>query len=267
MKIRAIAWNTVNALFRNKIIILFSAGMVCIMLLALTPLLMTRSANRNVSPDQLQAMMLQIIGGIMGMVSGFGSLLAAWAASDAVAGEMKSGTILAVMARPVRRWEFLLGKYLGVQILMAFFVFAMLGLNYLMAAIGGIHIQASPWLLIVYPLVRYAVFSALALMLVTVMHPIISFGIVMVISITAQVVSPSATPPQFMAPWVRKALFEILPSTGALSEIRFLTLTRATLRAATWTDHVITLAYGLDYALVCFLLAAWFFRTRTLSRD
>jgi ABC-type transport system involved in multi-copper enzyme maturation permease subunit len=266
MKIRAIAFNTLNGLLRNKIIILFCAGMVCVMLLALTPLMLARN-NRNIGADQMQAMVLQIIGGIMSLVSGFGSLLAAWAAADAVAGEMKSGTILAVMARPVRRWEFLLGKYLGVQLLMVSFVFAMLGLNYLMAAIGGVHIQVSPFLLIVYPLVRYAIFSAIALMLVTVMHPIIAFGIVMVMSIAAQIVAPSAAPPQFMAPWVRKALFDILPSTSALSEIRFLTVTRATLRVEPFSDHLITLAYGLNYALVCFLLAAWLFRNRTLSRD
>ena len=266
MKVRAIAFNTFNGLLRNKIIIVFSAGMVCVMLLALTPLMLARN-NRAIGADQVQAMVLQIIGGIMSMVSGFGSLLAAWAAADAVSGEMRSGTILAVMARPVRRWEYLLGKYLGVQILMVAFVLAMLALNYGMAAIGGVHIQISPWLLIVYPLVRYAVFSAIALMLVTVMHPMMAFGIVLVTSIAAQIVAPSATPPQFMAPWVRKVLFTILPSTNALSEIRFLTVTRATLRVAPWTDHVITLGYGLDYALVCFLLAAWLFRNRTLSRD
>ncbi|MDR3702054.1 MAG: ABC transporter permease subunit [Candidatus Sulfopaludibacter sp.] len=266
MKVRAIAANTFNSLLRNKIIIVFSAGMVCVMLLALTPLMLARN-NRAIGADQMQAMVLQIIGGIMSMVSGFGSLLAAWAAADAVSGEMRTGTILAVMARPVRRWEYLLGKYLGVQLLMVAFVFGMLALNYAMAAIGGVHIQISPWLLIVYPLVRYAVFSAIALMLVTVMHPMIACGIVLVMSIAAQIVAPSAAPPQFMAPWVRKTLFDILPSTSALSEIRFLTVTRATLRVAPWTDHVITLAYGLDYALVCFLVGAWLFRNRTLSRD
>jgi len=266
MKIRAIAFNTFNGLLRNKIIILFCAGMVCVMLLALTPLMLARS-NRGIPADQMQTVVLAIISGVMGLVSGFGSLLAAWAAADAVAGEMKSGTILAVMARPVRRWEFLLGKYLGVQLLSLLYVFAMLGLNYGMAAIGGIHIQASLWVLIVYPMVRYAIFSAIAILLVTVMHPIISFGIVLVMSIAAQIVAPSATPPQFMAPWVRRTLFDILPSTSALSEIRFLTTTRATIHGAPWSDHVTTLVYGLNYALVCFVLAAWLFRGRTLSRD
>src|SRR5947209_8409863 len=118
MKVRAIALNTFNGLLRNKIIILFCAGFVCILLLGLSPLLILRAHSAGLAADQVQSAVLQIISGLMSLVSGFGSLLAAWSAADAVAAEMKSGTILAVMARPVRRWEFLLGKYLGVQILM-----------------------------------------------------------------------------------------------------------------------------------------------------
>jgi ABC-type transport system involved in multi-copper enzyme maturation permease subunit len=267
MKVRAIAWNTFSALLRNKIIILFCAGFVCILLLMMSPLLLARAGRGAQTQEQMQAIVLPLIGAIMSMVSGFGSLLAAWAAADAVSGEMRSGTILAVMARPVRRWEFLLGKYLGVQLLMVVYVLAMLGLNYLMAYIGGAKIQAAPWLLVVYPLVRYAIFSAIALFLVTVMHPMFAFGIVLVMSIAAQIVAPSTAPPTWLPAWLRTGLFYVLPSTGLLSEIRFLTITRATLRIAPWTDHMTALAYGLDYALMCFLLAAWLFRKRSLSRD
>ena len=115
MKVRAFAWNTFNGLLRNKIIILFLRRLgVC-------------DAADDDTPDDVQqwrrhpgagaSAWCWLISGIMTLVSGFGSLLAAWAAADAVASEMKTGTILAVMARPVRRWEFLLGKYLGVQML------------------------------------------------------------------------------------------------------------------------------------------------------
>ncbi len=90
---------------------------------------------------------------------------------------MRSGTILAIMARPVRRWEFLLGKYLGVQLLMLIYVAGMLALSYLLASIGGESIHSTPWVLIVYPLVRYAVYSAIAVLLVTVLHPVVTFAI------------------------------------------------------------------------------------------
>jgi hypothetical protein len=103
---------------------------------------------------------------------------------------MRSGTVLAVLARPVRRWEFLLGKFLGVQLMMLVFVLLMLGLNYLLAWIGGATIETAPWVLIVYPMVRYMIYSALGILLVTVMHPIVAFCIVLVMMIAAGLVAP-----------------------------------------------------------------------------
>ena len=266
MKIRAIALNTFSGLVRNKIIILFCAGCVCVLLLMLTSLLAMRNMRGVQNGERMQMMVLPVIAGMMTFISGFGSLLAAWSAADAVAAEMRSGTVLAVLARPVRRWEFLLGKFLGVQLMMFVFVLIMLGLNYLLAWIGGATIQTTPWVLIVYPMVRYMICSALGMLLVTVMHPIISFCLVLVVMIGAGLVAPN-NPQTFMPQWLRTGLFYVFPSSNLLSETRFLTITRATLQAATWTDHATALIYGVDYALVCFILAAWIFHSRSLSRD
>ncbi len=266
MKIRAIALNTFGSLLRDKIIILFSAAFLCILLLMMTPLLAVKAAAGAMSTAQLQGMVLGIVSAVGSLVSGFGSLLAAWAAAEVVANEMKSGTILAVMARPVRRWEFLLGKYLGVQLLMLIYVFAMLGLSYLLAWIGGEAIHSTPWVLIVYPLVRYAVYSAIAMLLVTWMHPIVAFGIVLIIAVGASMVVPSSRSAMFLPEWLRAGIYILLPSTELLSETRFLTVTQASLQPTPWTEHLTALAYGLDYALVCFLLAVWCFRKRSLSR-
>jgi ABC-type transport system involved in multi-copper enzyme maturation permease subunit len=266
VKIRAIALNTFSALLRNKIIIVFCAGCVCILLLMLTPLLAIRYGPGGQNVEMKQIIVLPLIASMMQIVSGFGSLLAAWAASDAVASEMRSGTVLAVLARPVRRWEFLLGKFLGVQLMMFVFVLLMLGLNYLLAWIGGASIETNPWVLVVYPMVRYMIYSALGILLVTVMHPILAFCIVLFTMILAGLVAPGNSQ-TFMPEWLRTGLFYLLPSSSLLSETRFLTITRATLRAALWTDHATAIVYGLDYALVCFVLAAWIFRSRSLSRD
>ena len=266
MKIRAIALNTFSGLVRNKIIILFCAGCVCILLLMLSSLLAMRAMRARQNAELMQAMVLPMIGSMMTFISGFGSLLAAWSAADAVAAEMRSGTVLAVLARPVRRWEFLLGKFFGVQMMMFVFVLIMLELNYLLAWIGGATISTSPWILIVYPMVRYMIYSALGMLFVTVMHPIIAFCVVLVMMIGAGLVAPG-NPITFMPDWLKTGLFYFLPSSNLLSETRFLTITRATLRAATFTDHMTALVYGLDYTLVCFVLAAWIFRSRSLSRD
>ena len=263
MKVRVLAWNTFCGLLRNKLIMLFCAVFLCVILLMMSPLMGMKSTAGN--RTQTVTVVLGLVSAIMTLLTGFGSLLAAWSAADAVAGEMKSGTILAVMARPVRRWEFLLGKYLGVQILMLVYVIAMFGMSYLLAWIGDARIQTTPWVLIVYPMVRYAIYSAMAMALVTLMHPVLAFASVLVSSVLAGMVSPgrSHTFPE----WLSRGLYAILPSTDLLSESKFLSITETSLKQMAWSDHLLALAYGLDYALVCFMLAVWCFRSRSLTRD
>lgn len=264
MKIRAIALNTFAGLVRDRLLIVFGAVFLCVLLLMLGMLSFMKAETEGSG----MASWIPLMAVIMGMVSGLGSLLAAWAAADAVWSEMKSGTILAVMARPVRRWEFLLGKYLGVQMLMGVYVLFLFGMSYLLAWIGGARIQSTPWVLIAYPMVRYAIYSAMSMLLVTAMHPLFSFGIVMVVSVLSSLLGPGGGMfGAFLPAWLRSAVYAVLPSTELLSEARFLTITQASLKLVPWTNHAVALAYGLDYALVLFLLAVWAFRRRALARN
>jgi ABC-type transport system involved in multi-copper enzyme maturation permease subunit len=266
MKIRAIALNTFFTLVRDKLIILFCAGFLCLVLLMMSPMLMAKSKAGAMTPSQVEGMVVGMISLIIGIASGFGSLLAAWSAADAVGSEMKSGTILAVLARPVRRWEFLLGKYLGVQLLMSVYVVFLVFTTYLLGWIAGESMHPVVWALVVYPMVRYAIYSAIAMALVTAMHPVLAFGAVLVVSVLTSVAAPSPTP-NFLTEWLRTGLYAVLPSTGLFSETKFLAITSASLRPTPWSTHVTALVYGLDYALVCFLLAVWSFRRRGLTRE
>jgi ABC-type transport system involved in multi-copper enzyme maturation permease subunit len=262
MKIRVIALNTLAGLLRDKLIVVFCAVFLCVVLLMLAPLRMMRAMP---SAAMAESAALGMIGAIMSIVSGFGSLLAAWASADAVASEIRSGTILAVLARPVHRWEFLLGKYLGVQLLMSIFVLFLFVFSYLLAWIGGAQIHSAPWVLIVYPMARYALYSALAMLLATILHPTISFAIVLVLALLSMMVVPGRN--SFLPPWLHTPLYAVLPSTGLLSEERFLTITKAALKPIPWSEHATALAYGLDYSLVVFLLAVWLFRHRSVTRE
>lgn len=267
MKIWTIAVNTLGSFLRDKLIILFCALFVCIVLLMMTPRLGMKAMSMRDNTAQMQTMVLGVVSAIMYFVSGFGSMLAAWAAADAVATEIKSGTILAVMARPVRRWEFLLGKFVGVMLLMLIYVLLMFGLSYLLAWMGGEHIQSHPWILLVYPLVRYAIFAAIAMLFVTVLHPVLSFAIVAIISVVALIVVPGPDVSNKFLASLKTALYIILPSTTLLSEDRFLSINQASLKQTGWVEHLTTIAYGLDYAVVLLLLAMWSFHYRSLKRD
>lgn len=263
-QIRTIALSTFGSFLRNKVILLFCSLFVCVVLLMLTPLLAFRTATNAANATQMQGFVLNEVSSVISMVSAFGSLLAAWAAADSVAGEMKSGTILAVMARPLRRWEFLAGKYLGVMMLMAIYVLAMLGVTFLLAWLGGQSFHASVWTLVVYPMVRYAMWAAMAMFLVTMLHPILVMGLVVILATLIQVFGSTTN---HIPNWVRLPVHFVLPLTGVLSEERFLVITRASVRPFPWTYHLTALVYGLDYALVFFMLAVFVFQRRSLSRD
>jgi ABC-type transport system involved in multi-copper enzyme maturation permease subunit len=264
MKIRTIALSTFGGFLRNKLILLFCSLFLCIVLLMMTPLLGYKAMTTASNAQQMQGFILNEVAMIMSLVSGFGSLLAAWAAADCVAGEMRSGTILAVMARPLRRWEFLAGKYLGVLMLMAVYTVAMLGVTFLLAWLGGQRFHTSLWTLLVYPMVRYAIWAAIAMFLVTLVHPVFAMGMVILLAtIGALLASDSSRIPD----WVRLPVHLVLPLTGLLSEERFLVITRASIKTYPWTNHLTAIAYGLDYALICFLLAMFVFQYRSLTRE
>lgn len=262
--IRTIALSTFGSFLRNKVILLFGSLFVCIVLLMMSPLLAFKAMTSTANAQQMQGFVLNEIASVISLVSGFGSLLAVWAAADSVAAEMKSGTILAVMARPLRRWEFLAGKYLGVLMLMAVYVVAMLGVTFLLAWLGGQSFHTSIWTLIAYPLVRYAVWAAIAIFLVTMLHPVLVMGIVIILMTLIQVF---ATASRHIPAWLRLPVHLTLPLTNLVSEERFMMITRASLKPFPWTNHLTALAYGLDYALVCFLLAIFVFQRRSLARD
>ena len=137
MKIWKIAQNTLGTFLRDRLLIVFGVLFICTVLLMMTPLLAAKAMAKVGSAAQAQGMILGMVSSIMFFVSGTGSLLAAWCAASSVANETKSGTILAVMARPVKRWEFLLGKYAGVMLLMSVYVVMMFALSWLLAWIGG----------------------------------------------------------------------------------------------------------------------------------
>ncbi|HTV59818.1 MAG TPA: ABC transporter permease [Verrucomicrobiae bacterium] len=266
MKIWTIARNTLSSFLRDRVIILLFCGFLCIVLLMMTPLWAARAMTTVENKQVMQSTVNGMVSAIMGFVSGCGSLLAAWSAADSVATEMKSGTILAVVARPLNRWEFLAGKYLGVLLLMLIYTLSMLGLSFFLAWLGGERIQASPWILVVYPMVRYSLYAAISMLLVTFMHPVAAVGLVIVTSVVSSLLSSNYVLTSAHAN-VWRPFYYVFPSLGFISEDKFLALTKASLVSTSAVEHLTVLGYGLDYALVFFLLAVWSFHYRNLKRD
>ena len=267
MKLWTLAASTFESFLHNRLMLVLLLAGIGIVLMMMVPLLGVKARITGENKAMVESMVLEAVSQVTGFMSGLGSLLAAWAATDSLVSELKAGTVLAVMARPVKRWEFLLGKYIGVMMLMTGYAVMMIGVTYLLAWLGGQHLHANPAVLFAYPLVRYAIYAAIALLLATVFGSVTSMVWVMGIAIVNSMVQPGSWDWKPKLMWLKTALYYVLPSTNLLSEERFLSLRQAALRPATWLEHGTSLLYGLDYALVILLLAMWSFHGRTLRRD
>jgi ABC-type transport system involved in multi-copper enzyme maturation permease subunit len=71
---------------------------------------------------------------IVNLLSGF---LALFVSVGAVSAEVDSGTLHALLARPVRRWQFLVGRWLAYALIIAVYVAVMAGLVLMVAALLG----------------------------------------------------------------------------------------------------------------------------------
>jgi ABC-type transport system involved in multi-copper enzyme maturation permease subunit len=267
MKVWTLAASTLESFLHNRLLIVLLLVGVGIVLIMLAPLLAVKATITAENKGMVESMVLESISQVVSFMSGLGSLLAAWAATGSLTSEMKSGTVLAVMARPVKRWEFLLGKYFGVLLMMSAYAVMMIGVAYLLAWLGGQHIQASPLVLFVYPMVRYSIYAAIALLCATELGPVMTMAAVMVIAIVNGIVSPGSPDWKPKLMWLKTGLYYLLPSMNLLSEGRFLSLKQAALKPTSWVEHGTSLLYGLDYALVVLLLAMWSFQGRSLRRD
>ena len=71
-------------------------------------------------------------------------VLALFVSVGAVSSEVESGTLHALLARPLRRWQFLLGRWLAYALIMSVYVAVMAGLVLVVAAVIGDYATPDP---------------------------------------------------------------------------------------------------------------------------
>src|SRR5256714_7364494 len=81
----------------------------------------TNSAGQPLPAQQVALITSQLLIVVTFMFSGVLALSAAVVAGPLISGEVESGLLLSMLARPVRRSEVVIGKWLGLAILVGFY--------------------------------------------------------------------------------------------------------------------------------------------------
>ena len=173
-----------------------------------------------------------------------GSLVALYICCTAVAKDIRGGTIPIILAKPVSRTQFLLGRYGGaISVLLAYSVLiavALAAFTYTNQLDTNVAARYAPWLMFCQSLMVGSVGLLLSLLI----HPLI-----------AATVAFFATSWFFSPP---NPLYFILPSYDRFNVFSLI----AEGRLITLQDVAILTLYAFDVAAIFLLLALWRFRSK-----
>ncbi|MBZ5504415.1 MAG: ABC transporter permease [Acidobacteriia bacterium] len=102
-RLSAITWNTFREAVRDRV--LYNLVLFVLLLVASAPLFSQISIG-------LEKLMLVNVG--LSSISLFGVIIAIFVGIGLVSKEIEKKTLYTILSRPVRRWEFIVGKYLGL---------------------------------------------------------------------------------------------------------------------------------------------------------
>jgi len=107
-RVSAITWNTFREAVRDRV--LYNLVLFVLLLVGSAPLFSEISIG-------LEKLMLVNVG--LSSISLFGVIIAIFIGIGLVSKEIEKKTLYTILSRPVRRWEFIVGKYLGLLLTLA----------------------------------------------------------------------------------------------------------------------------------------------------
>jgi len=173
-----------------------------------------------------------------------GSLVALYICCTAVSKDIRHGTIPIILAKPVSRTQFLLGRYCGaISVLLGYSVLiaaALIAFTYANQLEMNVAARYAPWLMFCQSLMV----GSVGLLLSLLMHPLI-----------AAILALFATSWFFSPP---NPLYFILPSYDRFNVFSLISGGRL----ITLEDVVILTFYAFDVTAIFLLLALWRFRSK-----
>ncbi len=251
MRVLAVARNTFREAVRDKVLYV-------LLLFAATAILGSKALGWiSIGQD------IKIVKDIsLAAVSIFGVLIAIFVGTNLVYKEIDKRTIYTILCRPMHRWEFVLGKYLGLAALLALVtvVMAFVAAAYLVILGGGLDIVFFEAVLLIYW--QLLLVTALAVLLSALTSPIL--GAIIVFS--TYIVGHATTiftelPPQFDGTFskrVLEAVYYIIPNLSNF-DIR----AEAANGVPVASGYVLwALAYGTVYTAVLLVIASLAFQDK-----
>jgi ABC-type transport system involved in multi-copper enzyme maturation permease subunit len=196
--------------------------------------------------------------------SAIGSVIAIAVAISSFAGEMRRRTAYPVLARPLPRWAFVLGKYLGVLFALEAVVVIMVAATAGVVWLYGDPVPSALWWSLWLTLIEMALVTALAIFFSTIASPVLaatySVGVLLAGNLAGDILALAGRLEEKGKAFgpVLRGLHYLLPDLEALS-VRSQAANHLPVPGAYLLQGT---AYGACYAATALILAMWIFSRR-----
>ena len=204
-RISGVALNTFRESIRDKVLVTLIVFAILVM-----------GSSKVIQPLALgeEAKVIKDLG--LSAITLFCVLISILVGGRIVYKEVEKRTIYIMLAKPVRRWEFIVGKYLGLMSVLAVSVAVMTVAFYAIMLILGVGAPLSLLLAILMTLFQLAILTAVAVMFSTFATPItgavFTFAVYFVGHLTRDLKLLAAMSPSIVVKVVSYGLYYVLPN-------------------------------------------------------
>lgn len=194
----------------------------------------------------------------------FAMVIAVYSSVTLLYTEIEKRTIYTILSKPIRRWEFLLGKFTGIQLLLVTILAGLLAISSIILAAQGAPVGASLVWGHFTLLLQLNIITAVAMLLASFSSPLLSGMISVAIFVAGNLMSQLTEVQELLRAqknplWrILRVVEYILPNLESLSLSEAITyalpIEASYLVSATW--------YALSYTAVAMLLAMLIFARR-----
>jgi len=204
-RVSGVALNTFRESIRDKVLVTLVVFAVLVM-----------ASARVIQPLALgeEAKVIKDLG--LSAITLFCVLISVLMGGRIVYKEVEKRTIYIMLAKPVRRWEFILGKYLGLMAVLVVSLVVMTAAFYVILLILGIGAPLYLLLAVLMTLFELAILTAVAVLFSTFSTPItgavFTFAVYFVGSLTRDLKLLAAMSPSVVVKVVSQFLYYVLPN-------------------------------------------------------
>lgn len=260
VKLRVIALNALQETLRRKVLYIVLFLTVIVLALTASQMVFLHMATAAGENKIAASVALKTVQAMLGIWSAAAFFLALFLGAIGISAEISSKTIVHILSRPIERWVYLFGRWLGLLIfLWGFFI---IGVAASMIFAAGFHVFHTSviWLGFAQKLIELTFYSGVGLAFSVFMPPVLAGGCALMLTLLPSMLHQTMQHPNALWRSLATLAYYLGPAQGP-ADLVAQSFTKELLNMP-YAIYLQVMAENLLYAVAVLLIAAFIFRRR-----